>query len=512
VLVKLDSNVIDYAKTHDQGWDLRFFDQDGTALAHEIELWDEAGTSYVWVKIPQIDASSSTDSIVMYYGNAGVADSGEDAAGVWSDYRATYHLNENPGATGTVSDSAGNFDAVNAGSTDTAGIIGSAQDFDGAGQYIDLGDDRAWINNASGASLSIWMNPDTTTGSGDLIGLTRNDPADTGASRITLIRNGDDIQLIARTMDDSSDSVSVTTTTNPLSAGSWHHITGTVDYSSDVDNIKIYVDGQLQGTFSHNFTLDAIPNTDSSHAVIGSDEDGLSAFFDGQLDEARIADQVRSADWISAQYAAMTGNLVDIGAEQTVHGVLVNDVDADGNVLTVTELNGAPAAIGVATALPSGAIVTLNSDGSFFYDTNGAFESLGAGETTDDSFTYLVDDGNGSTDIATVTITVNGVDDSALITGDTSFSGDEGDAVAGDLNASDAEGLGDGTYFSVTTAASNGTAAINPTSGNWTFTPTDPNWFGSDSFTVTVTDDKGGTTTQVVNITLASVNDQCNHQ
>jgi Tol biopolymer transport system component len=245
VLVKLDSNVIDYAKTHDQGWDLRFFDQDGTALAHEIELWDEAGTSYVWVKIPQIDASSSTDSIVMYYGNAGVADSGEDAAGVWSDYRATYHLNENPGATGTVSDSAGNFDAVNAGSTDTAGIIGSAQDFDGAGQYIDLGDDRAWINNASGASLSIWMNPDTTTGSGDLIGLTRNDPADTGASRITLIRNGDDIQLIARTMDDSSDSVSVTTTTNPLSAGSWHHITGTVDYSSDVDNIKIYVDGQL---------------------------------------------------------------------------------------------------------------------------------------------------------------------------------------------------------------------------------------------------------------------------
>ena len=48
---------------------------------------------------------------------------------------------------------------------------------------------------------------------------------------------------------------------------------------------------------------------------------------------------------------------------------------------------------------------------------------------------------------------------------------------------------------------------INAVTGAWTFTPTDPNWFGSDNFTVTVTDDLGGTTTQVVNVTLANVND-----
>ena len=48
---------------------------------------------------------------------------------------------------------------------------------------------------------------------------------------------------------------------------------------------------------------------------------------------------------------------------------------------------------------------------------------------------------------------------------------------------------------------------IEAETGAWTFTPTDPNWFGSDSFTVTVTDDLGGTTTQVVNITLANIDD-----
>ncbi len=104
-------------------------------------------------------------------------------------------------------------------------------------------------------------------------------------------------------------------------------------------------------------------------------------------------------------------------------------------------------------------------------------------------------------------ITVTNVDDAAVITGDVSYSGNEGDVVAGDLDATDVDGLTDGTYFTVTTPATNGTAGIDAMTGAWTFTPTNPNWYGSDSFTVTVTDDQGGTTTQVVSVTLANVND-----
>ena len=59
VLVVLNSSRIDYSKTQDAGQDLRFYDADGTTkLAHEIEQWNELGNSYVWVKVPQIDASS----------------------------------------------------------------------------------------------------------------------------------------------------------------------------------------------------------------------------------------------------------------------------------------------------------------------------------------------------------------------------------------------------------------------------------------------------------------------
>ena len=70
VLVELDSTRINYALTQNAGQDLRFVDADGTLLAHEIETWNESGTSYVWVSVPQIDASSGSDYIWMYYGNA----------------------------------------------------------------------------------------------------------------------------------------------------------------------------------------------------------------------------------------------------------------------------------------------------------------------------------------------------------------------------------------------------------------------------------------------------------
>jgi len=67
-------------------------DTDGTALSYEIEKWDETATSYVWVKVPQIDINSNTDYIYMYYGNTGASDV-QNVNGVWnSDYTAVWHF------------------------------------------------------------------------------------------------------------------------------------------------------------------------------------------------------------------------------------------------------------------------------------------------------------------------------------------------------------------------------------------------------------------------------------
>lgn len=96
-------------------------------------------------------------------------------------------------------------------------------------------------------------------------------------------------------------------------------------------------------------------------------------------------------------------------------GVLANDTDQnEGDILTVVEVNGEEANVGVQITLDSGALLTLDSDGGYVYDPNGVFDdSIGDGETATDSFTYTItDDGEPPlTDEtpATVTITIDGV-------------------------------------------------------------------------------------------------------
>ena len=98
VLLKLQDGVnIEYADTQANGEDLRFFDADGTALAYEIEEWNESGTSYVWVRVPQIDKGTNADYITMYYGN-GSALAGESPDRVWTDnFAFVHHLEETSG-------------------------------------------------------------------------------------------------------------------------------------------------------------------------------------------------------------------------------------------------------------------------------------------------------------------------------------------------------------------------------------------------------------------------------
>ncbi|MEM1367987.1 MAG: VCBS domain-containing protein [Cyanobacteria bacterium P01_H01_bin.15] len=65
-----------------------------------------------------------------------------------------------------------------------------------------------------------------------------------------------------------------------------------------------------------------------------------------------------------------------------------------------------------------GAAVDVNPDGTFTYDptTSATLQALNEGEMRTDTFTYVVQDRDGGTDIGTVTLTVEGVNDIATIT------------------------------------------------------------------------------------------------
>ncbi len=221
--------------------------------------------------------------------------------------------------------------------------------------------------------------------------------------------------------------------------------------------------------------------TDSFTVTVTDDQGGTTT----QVISVTLAN-VDDAATIGGQ-TSYSGNEGDVGSGT----MTATDPDGltDGTYFTVTT----PASNGTAAIDPATGAWTFTPTDPNWFGT--------------DSFTVTVTDDQGGTTTQVISVTLANVDDAATIGGQTSYSGNEGDVGSGTMTATDPDGLTDGTYFTVTTPASNGTAAIDPATGAWTFTPTDPNWFGTDSFTVTVTDDQGGTTTQVISVTLANVND-----
>ncbi|MBI2790486.1 MAG: hypothetical protein HYX61_00895 [Gammaproteobacteria bacterium] len=101
-------------------------------------------------------------------------------------------------------------------------------------------------------------------------------------------------------------------------------------------------------------------------------------------------------------------------------GVLANDVVSIGDTKVVSAVNGLANKVGNQLVLGSGALLTLNSDGSYSYDPNGNFEGGGA-----DSFTYTLIEAEGLTSDATVNITITApqaVDDNGSVSSNATLS------------------------------------------------------------------------------------------
>lgn len=125
----------------------------------------------------------------------------------------------------------------------------------------------------------------------------------------------------------------------------------------------------------------------------------------------RFQDIVEGLDTNSAPVANGDSYVTDEDAALSGGNLLANDTDADGDVLTIASVNGATSTVGNQITLASGAQLTVNANGTFTYDPNGAFTDLNAGQTATDSFSYTAQDGSAVSDAATVTITLNGVDE-----------------------------------------------------------------------------------------------------
>ena len=150
--------------------------------------------------------------------------------------------------------------------------------------------------------------------------------------------------------------------------------------------------------------------------------------------------------------------------------VLDNDSDPEGGSLTVTSAGP-----------PSNGSVTINPDGSIDYTPDPDFSGI-------DTFTYTVCDDAGNCSIATVTVTVNEVNDAPRARNDSGRVQEGRTITVGVMaNDSDSDNALDPASVRVVTPPTHGSASINP-DGSVDFTA-DAGYDGPDSFVYEVCDD-----------------------
>jgi|GEM_PF-903662 len=126
----------------------------------------------------------------------------------------------------------------------------------------------------------------------------------------------------------------------------------------------------------------------------GSDDAQITVSVTGVNDDPNAVADVNATD----EQTVVSGNVLD------------NDSDIDRlDSISVSSVNGDEANVGMTTMLTSGALLSMNADGSYDYDPNGAFDTLNDGQIAQDSFSYEIIDDHGAVSTATVTIDIDGI-------------------------------------------------------------------------------------------------------
>ena len=316
VLVSLTASNFDYAKAKSAGEDIRFTDSNGTTLLdYEIERWDAAGTSLVWVEVPQIDGASDTDSIYLYYGNSSATD-GQNAAGVWnSNAVMVQHFEETGNCPASFADSTSNNNDGTCDGTDStanaSGKINGARTFDGSDDLVRVTSSSS-LQPTTGLTVSTWINADSYTNWNKLVSSPyRNDGSWTGpyvSYALGFHNNAGGVLFEITTGGSKADTFN---TVPNLNTGQWYHLVGTYDGTT----MRLYIDGVENATTGKTGDIDY--NGSTNDIAIGRASPYVNENpFDGTMDEVRIYNQAMSPDWIAASYESENNTFNTYGSEE----------------------------------------------------------------------------------------------------------------------------------------------------------------------------------------------------
>ena len=308
----------DFTKSSDsEGRDIFFTADDGTTLlSYEIERFNSStGEIIAWVNIPTLLAASTTDIYIYYKGPTQSTPSN-----MWdSNYKLVYHLNQT--STGTLNEFVDASDTGNDGTgggegtktndtdripTRVEGKIGYGQSFDGptqpgfrsdgSGDFIFIDNVNNWPGNSGSTSdndttVEFWAKVES--------GQSNNDKMDFfGYSA-----SGNDNEFVLFKIDSLNAGVRSNSFDSDVDAATsdWTHL---MIVFNPGGIYKIYQDGTLAEESSG--TIGNKGQRASGDFALGAEIDSSTLVnneLQGDLDEFRISNTIRSDDWAAATYA-----------------------------------------------------------------------------------------------------------------------------------------------------------------------------------------------------------------
>ncbi|MEM7742684.1 MAG: malectin domain-containing carbohydrate-binding protein [Pseudomonadota bacterium] len=246
-----------------------------------------------------------------------------------------------------------------------------------------------------------------------------------------------------------------------------------IDFTSVTDNAKISAieiikKGVAAVPFDYSTTVeiltsDAIdPDSTLGNGVLGEDDDASLTLTPST--EGVNEDPVATDDVVTTPE--------DVAVEIDV---LANDTDSNEDILFVES-------------------VTDGTNGTVAITAGGVTYTPDEEFSGEDTFIYTVSDGNGGTDTATVTVTVDLINDTPIANDDT-VTGDEDTIIPGDVSTNDSDAEEDVLLYELLDDALSGSVLFNG-DGTFDYVP-DPDFSGSDSFTYTVSDGNSSDTATV---------------
>jgi hypothetical protein len=291
---------------------------DGRLLEHEIELWNPAGGSLVWLRCrswrrARRPCSCTTATPTRPF----------PSPRRWSGPSPTRACGTSAGS-GKDATPHGFDGAMMAGGAFTDGRLGKGLTLDGSKhEHITLKPDIKLVAGAPGCTFSAWINPtkieDSVNG---MIIMTVGKWFNNNHNSYTDFNINASGQMISHVDPGANTAASgyarILSDPGFVKTNEWAWVTYVIDLPAKQE--RFFKNGQLVSTKpppAGKAWADAFIDMVSTRVVIGSEEDVVSHHYTGSMDELRLEKGMRSPAWIAAQYRSMTAaGYVKVEADQ----------------------------------------------------------------------------------------------------------------------------------------------------------------------------------------------------